>query len=95
MQFMHESLIPNKLDYPGSVKYIGINFQSLTNREKLEQSIITEYLPNGSLKEIQASAEQLEDGCFTGIRSLSVIVHPDFLIYTDFILYFFLVLILQ
>lgn len=30
-----------------------------------------------SYVEIPASVEQLEDGCFTGIRNLSVIVHPD------------------
>lgn len=52
MLLMRESMILHELHHPGIVKFIGINFQSLRNSEKLEPSIITEYLPNGSLKTI-------------------------------------------
>lgn len=52
MLLIRESMLLHKLDHPGIVKFIGINFKSLTNPDALEPSIITEYLPNGSLREI-------------------------------------------
>lgn len=52
MLLMRESMLLHELHHPGIVKFIGINFQSLNDSQKLEPSIITEYLPNGSLKTI-------------------------------------------
>lgn len=50
--FMSESQILHKLDHPAIVKFFGINFHSFTNSTILEPTILTEYLPNKSLKEI-------------------------------------------
>ncbi|KAK8849325.1 hypothetical protein M9Y10_018697 [Tritrichomonas musculus] len=52
MQLMRESMILRELHHPSIVQFIGINFQSFNDPNKLEPSIITEYLPNGSLKDI-------------------------------------------
>lgn len=52
MQFMRESMILYQIQHPAVVKFYGINFQSFSGSQKLEPSIITEYLPNKSLKEI-------------------------------------------
>lgn len=52
MMFLRESLILRKLKHPAIVKFIGINFHSFENQDKLEPTIITEYVPHGSLKEI-------------------------------------------
>lgn len=52
MLFMRESLILHKLKHPCIVEFIGVNFQSFTDPSKLSPSIITEYLPHGSLKTI-------------------------------------------
>ena len=52
MQFLRESLILHKLDHPSIVKFIGINLKSIIDKSKtLQPTIITEYIPNGSLKE--------------------------------------------
>lgn len=50
MLLMRESLILNKLKHPGIVEFKGVNFQSFEDPNKLEPSIITEYLKGGSLK---------------------------------------------
>ena len=52
MSLMRESMILHKLKHPGIVRFIGVNFLSLKNPEIFEPSIITEYLPNGSLRNI-------------------------------------------
>lgn len=49
---LRESLILHKLDHPAIVKFIGINFHSFIDPSKLEPTILTEYLPNGSLKKV-------------------------------------------
>ncbi len=49
--FLRESTILQKLDHKSIVKFVGINFQSFADPIRLEPSIITEYLPNKSLKE--------------------------------------------
>ena len=51
MLFLRESLILHKLDHPSIVKFIGINFKSFSDPNKFEPTIITEFLPNGSLKD--------------------------------------------
>ena len=48
---LRESIILYKLNYSSIVKFKGVNFSSFTDPLKLEPTIITEYLPNGSLKE--------------------------------------------
>lgn len=52
MLLMRESLIHQQLNHPGVVKFKGLNFQSSSDPTKFEPSIITEYLPNGSLRGI-------------------------------------------
>ena len=47
---LRESIILYKLNYPYIVKFKGVNFSSFTDPLKLEPTIITEYLQNGSLK---------------------------------------------
>lgn len=49
---MQESIILNKLSHPLIVKFYGLNFHSFKEPTKLEPTIIMEYLPNGSLKDI-------------------------------------------
>lgn len=51
MLFLRESLILHKLDHPSIVKFMGINFQSFRDPKLLEPTIITEYLPHGSLRD--------------------------------------------
>lgn len=60
MSFMHESLILHQLQHPSIVKFIGINFQSFTDQNKFEPSILTEYFPNGSLRSILNKEKQSE-----------------------------------
>lgn len=52
MLLMRESLILNRLRHPGIVEFKGVNFQSFSDPNKLEPSIITEYITGGSLKQI-------------------------------------------
>lgn len=52
LSFIRESSILNKLDHPAIVKFYGINFHSFLDFEKLEPTILTEYLPNKSLKDV-------------------------------------------
>lgn len=41
----------NNLKHPAIIKFKGINFQSFSDSQKLQPTIITEYMSNGSLKE--------------------------------------------
>lgn len=50
--FLQESEILHKLNHPSIVKFYGINFKSIKDDYMLSPTIITKYLPNGSLKEI-------------------------------------------
>lgn len=45
-------MLLHKLDHPGIVHFIGINVQSIVQPGLLEPSIITEYYPNGSLRDM-------------------------------------------
>lgn len=47
---MRESMILSVLDHPSILKFIGLSFRSLKNITKYQPTIITEFLPNGSLK---------------------------------------------
>ena len=49
-QLVRESLILQSLNHPSIAKFKGINFQSFSDPNKLEPSIITEYYSKGSLK---------------------------------------------
>lgn len=50
MLLLRETVILYKMKHPAIVKFYGINFHSFDNPDKLEPTIITEYLPHGSLK---------------------------------------------
>lgn len=52
MQIMRESTILCKLDHPTILKFLGINFRSLKDLSIYQPTIITEFMPHGSLKEI-------------------------------------------
>ena len=52
MLLMRESLILHKLNHPCIVKFYGINFHSFLYPSRLEPTLLTEYLQNGSLKKI-------------------------------------------
>ena len=54
MKFLRESLILHNLNHPSIVKLKGINFKSIFNQSDslLRPSIITEYVPNGSLRSV-------------------------------------------
>lgn len=52
MLFVRKSLLLRKLEHLSIVKFIGINFKSFKDPTKLEPTIITEYYPHGSLKDI-------------------------------------------
>lgn len=51
MIFLREASRRQKLDHPAIVKFKGINFKSLKNPTESNPTIITEYLPHGSLKD--------------------------------------------
>lgn len=52
MHLMRESMILHKLNHPSILKLYGINLQSFHDKNKLEPTIITEYLSKGSLRNI-------------------------------------------
>ena len=52
MLFLRESIILHKLKHPAIIKFIGINFKSLSDSSTFEPTIITENMKNGSLKDI-------------------------------------------
>ena len=52
IMFLRESLILHKLNHPAIIKFKGINFHSFEEPPQLEPTILTEYIPNGSLKQI-------------------------------------------
>lgn len=52
MMFIREVQILNKLNHPAIVKFYGINFHSFKDPDQLKPTILTEFITNGSLKEI-------------------------------------------
>lgn len=61
MKLMRESMLLKKLHHPSIVKFVGFNFQSFQNQTFLAPTIITEYLKNGSLKDILSKSEKYDD----------------------------------
>lgn len=55
---MRESTILSRLKHPSIVKFLGVNFRSLKDPSKFQPTIITEYLPNKSLKIILDKEKQ-------------------------------------
>lgn len=58
MLFVRESQILSKLNHPLIVKFYGINLTSFENDSVLRPSIITEFLPNGSLRSVLDKEEK-------------------------------------
>lgn len=56
--FIRESEILHKIHHPAIVKFYGINFHSFDDPSKLSPTILTEFLSNGSLKEILDKEKQ-------------------------------------
>ncbi|KAK8845859.1 hypothetical protein M9Y10_020785 [Tritrichomonas musculus] len=52
MILLRECSILRRLNHPSIVKFQGVNFQSFSNPSQLEPTIITEYIPNGSPKNL-------------------------------------------
>lgn len=52
IMFLRESIILYKLNHKAIVKFYGINFHTFKDFTKFELTILTEYYPNGSLKDI-------------------------------------------
>lgn len=57
MALMRESSILQKLSHPAIVKFYGINFHNFEDPTQLQPTILTEYLPNGSFKEVINKSE--------------------------------------
>lgn len=57
LMFLREAQILHKLRHPAIVKFYGINFHSFIDSDKLEPTILTEYVSNGSLKDILDKAK--------------------------------------
>ena len=53
-KFLRESQVLSTLNHPAIVKFHGINFHSFNEKEKdkLQPTLLTEYLPRGSLEDI-------------------------------------------
>lgn len=58
LRFLRESQILNKLKHPAIVKFYGINFHSFEDNSKLEPTILTEFVINGSLKSVLEKERQ-------------------------------------
>ena len=52
INFMREATILFNANHPAFVKLIGVSFRSLSDSDLYQPTIIMEYMPNGSLKEI-------------------------------------------
>lgn len=52
LQIFIESMLLHKLNHPSIVKFKGLNFRSISDPGKFEPTIITEYLPYGSLNNL-------------------------------------------
>lgn len=94
MKLMRESTILQKLDHPSIVKFIGLNFQSFNQPGILEPTLITEYLPNGSLHKIIHSKNKIKlpnfkwDStmkyiCLIGISNAMKYLHQQGIIHRD------------
>lgn len=59
MMFLREALILGNLHHPSILKLQGINFQSNEDENKIAPTIMTEFLPHGSLKKILLKNESI------------------------------------
>lgn len=93
MMLLRECLIHHKLDHPSIIKFCGMNFHSFDDFQKLEPTILTEYLPNGSLKEIlDKEKENMADDswsptkkyiCLLGIANAMKYLHKQGILHRD------------
>lgn len=94
MLLLRESLTLNKLNHPSIVKFKGVNFQSFSELNILQPTIITEYLINGSLKDnLDKERKSLSDSNWTatkkyimllGIADAMRYLHAHGIIHRDF-----------
>lgn len=52
MRLMRQSVILQKLNHPAITKFYGINFHSFNDQTLLQPTILTEFLPQGSIQQI-------------------------------------------
>lgn len=93
MLIMRESTILAQLDHPSVLKFLGVNFRSLKNLKQFQPTIITEYLPNGSLKAIlDKEKKSIADGnwsptkkyiCLIGIADAMRYLHEHGIMHRD------------
>ena len=97
-RLIRESSILHNLKHPAIVKFYGINFHSFTELSdfqpiKLEPTILTEYLKNGSLKDILNKEQNGLAGhgwnatkkciCLIGIADAMLYLHGESILHRD------------
>lgn len=81
---LNESLILRRLNHPAIIKFYGISFQSLTDASKFEPTIITEYMPKGSLSTIYPTLTPTKKYiCLIGITNAMKYLHEQGIIHKD------------
>ncbi|KAK8860813.1 hypothetical protein M9Y10_012503 [Tritrichomonas musculus] len=81
---LRESSILRKLNHPSIIKFYGINFQSLTDISKLEPTILTEYMPKGSLRSLFSTFTATKKYiCILGISNAMKYLHEQGIIHKD------------
>lgn len=93
LKFLREAEILNKLNHPSIVKFHGINFHSFKDNSKLEPTILTEYVSNGSLKNVldrerEGSVDKKWNStkkyiCIIGISNAMKYLHSKRVIHRD------------
>lgn len=87
---MRESSIISSLDHPSILKFYGINFRSFDNANILQPTLITDYIPNGSLRNILNKSKKDEKWtptkryiCLLGISNAMNFIHSQHFLHRD------------
>lgn len=90
---MRESTILSQLSHPAIVKFIGLTFRSFDHPDSLQPAIITEFMPNKSLKNhLQNARQALADFewsptkkyiCILGIANAMKYLHQHGILHRD------------